>query len=67
MAIDGGDCEAVFRGPDADALFSFLRPHFVSLPFLNKTSTRIELVYGEIDSTAATKSRSLVSLPGDPA
>lgn len=55
MAIDGGDCEAVFRGPDADALFDFLRPHLLGLPFLTTAGTRVELVYGELESSAATK------------
>ena len=64
MAIDGGDCEAVFRGPDADALFDFLRPQLLSLPFLNTASTRVELVYGELESSAATKTLELNDFSG---
>lgn len=59
MAIDGGDCEAVFCGVDADALFKFLRPHLVSLSFLNTATTRVELVYGELESSAEAKTLSL--------
>ena len=55
MAIDGGDCEAVFRGPDADALFDFLRPYLLGLTFLNTAGARGELIYGELESSAATK------------
>lgn len=47
MAIDGGDCEAVFRGPDAKALSTVLLPHFDNLPFLQKPTTKVELVLGE--------------------
>lgn len=59
MAIDGGDCEAVFRGSDAKVLLELLRPELELLPFLRKASTRIELVYGELDSPVATESASL--------
>ena len=55
MAIDGGDCEAVFRGADANALCEFLRPHLLSLSFLNTTTTSVELIYGELESSAETK------------
>lgn len=47
MAIDGGDCKAVFRGPDAKALSTVLLPHFHNLPFLQKPTTKVELVFGE--------------------
>jgi hypothetical protein len=55
MAIDGGDCEAVFRGTDADGLYEFLRPRLLSLSFLNTPTTRVELVYGDLESSANTK------------
>ena len=55
MAIDGGDCEAIFRGPDVDALFELLRPQFHRLPFLRKPTTKVELVFGELGSSAETK------------
>jgi hypothetical protein len=59
MAIDGGDCEAVFRGTDADALYEFLRPRLLSLSFLNTPATRVELVYGDHESSANTKTLGL--------
>lgn len=49
MAIDGSDCEAIFRGTEAKKLFAVLLPHFKSLPLLRKPTTRIELVFGEIE------------------
>lgn len=52
MAIDGGDCEAIFRGADANALYEYLRPHLLPLSFLNSTATRVALVYGELESSA---------------
>jgi hypothetical protein len=55
MAIDGGDCEAIFRGPDAEALFEVLRPQFQNLPLLRKPTTKVELVFGELGSSAKTK------------
>jgi hypothetical protein len=61
MAIDGGDCEAVFRGPDAVALYEFLRPHLLSLSFLATPTTRIELVYGDLDSSANSETFGLKS------
>ncbi|MBT2326937.1 hypothetical protein J7E62_32070 [Variovorax paradoxus] len=61
MAIDGGDCEAVFKGPDAKALLDFLLPRLQSLPFPNNPSTRIELVYGELESVAPRKSFALTT------
>ncbi len=54
MAIDGGDCEAVFRGVDANALYEFLQPHLLSLSFLKPSTTRVELVYGELEWSAET-------------
>jgi len=54
MAIDGGDCEAIFRGPDVEALFEILRPQFQNLPFLRKPTTKVELVFGELGSSAET-------------
>lgn len=55
MAIDGGDCEAIFQGTDVEELFAVLLPHFRSLPFLRKATTRVELIFGEIDSDAERK------------
>lgn len=52
MAIDGGDCEAVFQGVDAEALFAFLLPHFQSLAFLQKPTTKVKLVFGALDGTS---------------
>ncbi|NWE19815.1 hypothetical protein [Pseudomonas sp. P7548] len=52
MAIDGGDCEAVFQGPDAKALFAFILAHIQGLAFLQKPTTRVELVFGALDGTA---------------
>jgi hypothetical protein len=52
MAIDGGDCEAIFRGTDVRELFAALLPHFQSLSFLRKPTTTVELVFGEIDSSS---------------
>lgn len=51
MAIDGSDCAAIFRGPDVEALFELLRPDFLSLPFLRKPTTKVELIFGELDSS----------------
>ena len=59
MALDGGDCEALFRGPDVEKLFAVLLPHFRTLPLLVKATTRAELIFGEIDSSAQ---RQVVSL-----
>jgi len=55
MAIDGGDCEAIFRGPDVEALFEILRPQLRNLPFLRKSTTKVEFVFGELGSSAETK------------
>jgi hypothetical protein len=52
MAIDGGDCEAIFRGPDVKKLFAVLLPRFESLPFLRQSTTKAELVFGEIESSS---------------
>ncbi|EPF6691881.1 hypothetical protein ODJ70_24660 [Pseudomonas aeruginosa] len=52
MAIDGGDCEAVFRGLDAKALFTALLPHFQNLPFLQKPTTKVVLVFGELGGSS---------------
>lgn len=52
MATDGGDCEAVFRGLDAKELLAFLIPHIQSLAFLQKPSTKVELIFGELDSSS---------------
>lgn len=52
MAIDGGDCEAVFRGLDARELLAVLHPHFRSLAFLQKPTTRVELIFGELGSSS---------------
>ncbi|MCF5111025.1 MULTISPECIES: hypothetical protein [Pseudomonas] len=52
MAIDGGDCEAVFLGLDAKELLDVLRPHFRILPFLQKPTTTVRLVFGELDSSS---------------
>ena len=52
MAIDGGDCKAIFRGTDAKRLFAVLCPHFKSLPLLQKSTTKVELVFGEIESSS---------------
>jgi len=38
MAIDGGDCEAVFRGLDARELLAVILPHIQNLAFLQKTN-----------------------------
>ncbi len=59
MAIDGGDCEAVFCGADADALWEYLWPQLLPLSFINAATTRINLVYGALESSARTKSFSL--------
>lgn len=56
MAIDGGDCEAIFRGTDVKELFAVLLPHFRSLSFLLRPTTRVELVFGEIDSASERQS-----------
>jgi hypothetical protein len=61
MAIDGGDCEAVFRGADADALWEFLRPQLLPLSFVNAATTRVDLVYGDLESSARTRTFSLSS------
>lgn len=61
MAIDGGDCEAVFRGPDADALWEFLRPQLLPLSFVNSDTTRVEIVFGDLESSARTRTISLGS------
>jgi len=53
MAIDGGDCEAVFRGPDVKRLFAVLQPRLRTLPFLRKPTTKVELIFGEIESSTA--------------
>lgn len=55
MAIDGGDCAAIFEGADAEKLFAVLLPHFRSLPFLRKPTTRVELIFGETDSASERK------------
>lgn len=52
MAIDGGDCEAVFTAADAKALLAFLLPHFQTLVFLQKPTTRVELVFGALEGTS---------------
>ncbi|NWB95484.1 hypothetical protein HX882_06230 [Pseudomonas gingeri] len=52
MAIDGGDSDAVFRGSDAKALFAFLLPHFQNLLFLQKPTTKVELVFGELGGSS---------------
>jgi hypothetical protein len=59
MAIDGGDCEAIFRGKDINELFAVLQPHFRSLPFLRKPTTRVELVFGEIDDSSERRTHGL--------
>ncbi len=35
MAIDGGDAEAVLRGPNADTLYEVISPALKELPFLH--------------------------------
>lgn len=52
MATDGGDCEAIFRSADVKKLFAVLLPHFQSLPFLRRPTTKVELVFGEIESAS---------------
>lgn len=48
MVIDGGDCEAVFRGLDAKALFTAFLPHFL----LQKPTTKVVLVVGELGGSS---------------
>lgn len=52
MAIDCGDCEAVFRGLDANEPFSVLLPQIQSLALLQNPATKVELVFGELDSSS---------------
>jgi hypothetical protein len=59
MAIDGGDCEAVFRGLDAKELLAVLLPHFRSLAFLQKPTTTVRLVFGELGSSSEQQTFSL--------
>ncbi|MCE9546849.1 MAG: hypothetical protein K8T25_15325 [Planctomycetia bacterium] len=48
MAIDGGDTEAVFCGPDADVLYETISPLLKELPFL--WGARITRVYGSLNA-----------------
>ena len=50
MAIDGGDAEAVLRGPSADALFSDIVPVLKELSFMR--GAKVTLIYGAFDSGA---------------
>lgn len=52
MAIDGGDCEDVFQGLDAKALFAVLLQPLRSLAFIQKPTTRVVLIFGELDSAS---------------
>jgi hypothetical protein len=47
MAIDGGDAEGIFAGPDARELHKFLLPEFAKLDFLR--GGKVTLVFGPID------------------
>ncbi|NWA24439.1 hypothetical protein HX866_06020 [Pseudomonas gingeri] len=47
-----GGCDAVFRGSDAKALFALLLPHFQNLLFLQKPTTKVELVFGELGGSS---------------
>lgn len=49
MAIDGSDCEAVFCGANVHALRAFLLPHLENLAFLRKPTTKVELIFGELE------------------
>jgi hypothetical protein len=51
MAIDGGDAEALFRGPSADAIFENIAPVLKELPFMR--GAKVTLVYGALGSGAA--------------
>lgn len=61
MAIDGGDAEAVFASKDVRALYEFLVPHLLQLPFMRKAQVR--LVYGPIEGD----SRQQQLILGEPA
>lgn len=54
MAIDGGDAEAVLRGPNADTLYEAISPTLKELPFLH--GARVTLVYGSLGAGVPEKS-----------
>lgn len=46
MAIDGGDAEAILRGPNADAIWDTIQPVLTELPFMR--GAQVTLIYGPI-------------------
>lgn len=48
IAIDGGDAEAVLRGPSADTLYETISPVLKQLTFMH--GAKVTLVYGSLDS-----------------
>ena len=54
MAIDGGDAEAILRGPNANTLYETICPVLKKLPFLH--GARVTLVYGSLGAGEREKS-----------
>ena len=67
MAIDGGDCEAVFRGLDAKELLAVILPHIHNLAFLQKPTIKVELILGELGSSSERQIFSLADTKWVPA
>ena len=53
IAIDGGDAEAIMRGPSADGLYQTISPVLRGLKFMH--GARITLVYGSLNADVAEK------------
>ena len=52
IAIDGGDAEVFFSCNDAYALFAYLKPKLLALPFMKGALVRF--TFGELDSGSET-------------
>ena len=57
MAIDGGDAEATFVGPDVNALYEFLLSRLAKLDFLH--GAKVKLVFGPVDTDCESEERVL--------
>ena len=57
MAIDGGDCEAVLSGADADLLYETISPVLKELPFMQ--GAKVTLVYGPLNAGTTEKTLEL--------
>lgn len=53
MAIDGGDVEAILRGPNADTIYETIQPILTELPFMR--GAQVTLVYGPLGDGSLVK------------